>query len=73
MIQQGRILKEDVERYIAEGPVIPSHGLTAVPPVTPAPSVASPEDRVVPIRGITRSMVKTMIAAHSVGTPLHGS
>lgn len=70
----GRIIKEDILRYLrgeapaataAAAPAAPS--AVAAPAATPAAAAApAAQDTVVPIRGYGRAMVKTMTAANAV-------
>lgn len=70
--QDNRVLKEDVLNYLeggqAEQPAQPLADPAFVSP-EPAPVqrvVPLEEDKVVPIKGLQRTMVKTMMAAASV-------
>ncbi|XP_064625615.1 lipoamide acyltransferase component of branched-chain alpha-keto acid dehydrogenase complex, mitochondrial-like [Lineus longissimus] len=84
--RDGRILKEDILKFISDGPTAvapaptttPSIAAPARPSSTPAPAppitapVARPaavilsEDKMVPVRGIKKAMVKTMTLAQTI-------
>jgi pyruvate/2-oxoglutarate dehydrogenase complex dihydrolipoamide acyltransferase (E2) component len=65
---KGRILKEDVQQYIAGGHQSPAGKATFESPVAApaAPAFVSGVDTKVPIRGVGRLMVKSMTAANQV-------
>jgi len=64
---QGRVLKEDVQAYLAHGGAAASSSSAAH---SQAPAYAAPvvlkDDVVIPIRGVKRLMVKSMQAAQQV-------
>ncbi|XP_052121484.1 lipoamide acyltransferase component of branched-chain alpha-keto acid dehydrogenase complex, mitochondrial isoform X1 [Frankliniella occidentalis] len=65
----GRVMKEDILAYIAGNSTSKKSIPSARPPIITAPmipSTASGDDRIVPITGYTKTMVKTMTAANSV-------
>ena len=64
----GRILKEDVLRYIEGGQqAAPAQQQsTTSTPAASVPTAGIPEDRAEPIRGLQRAMVKSMNRAWSV-------
>lgn len=61
----GRVLKEDVQAYLASGGASAPTGGAAAPGGAKAPVVLQ-DDVVVPIRGVKRLMVKSMQAAQQV-------
>jgi 2-oxoisovalerate dehydrogenase E2 component (dihydrolipoyl transacylase) len=78
-VQDNRVLKEDVLKFLEDGPTAPTAapqqpGAPTAPPApaaAPAPApvrraVPLDADQVVPIKGLQRTMVKTMVAAAAV-------
>ncbi|XP_065198983.1 lipoamide acyltransferase component of branched-chain alpha-keto acid dehydrogenase complex, mitochondrial-like isoform X2 [Sycon ciliatum] len=70
--KQGRVLKEDIVRFLSEPPETTA---TPTPPTPPASMPARPlrssaivADKVEAIKGIRKAMVKTMTAANAIPT-----
>jgi 2-oxoisovalerate dehydrogenase E2 component (dihydrolipoyl transacylase) len=68
---KGRVLKEDVLNFIKGGETavkkpLPTITTTAAAAVTPGPPVFVQEDRVEPVKGIKKAMIKTMNAANAI-------
>jgi len=68
---KGRLLKEDVQRFLSADrsmPSLPASSPSSAPPSLPSPSPPLSQDKVVPIGGLSRIMVQTMTQANLVPT-----
>lgn len=64
--RDGRVLKEDIIKYMKGEPAAPVETPKPVAPPTPVQISVGTEDRVVPLSGYSRVMVKTMTLANTI-------